>query len=186
MELYSEFIKSGKRMIIARFGNYFLFDFFIQTNKNYWIKFNIMIMYITKDMKHNHYIIMFFIMILSGLLTTMNIWVDKFEDIRFSLNDAYMISLMTSWMFLFMGIIYRELRIFIIGLIMVVTSIFCIRTQFFITESQYKIGMIPHHSMALFMSKKLLEKQNNIQPFLEHIVKTQSNEIVFLKTPTET
>ena len=40
----------------------------------------------------NHYVIMFFIMILSGLLTTMNVWVDKADDIRFSLNDLYMIN----------------------------------------------------------------------------------------------
>ena len=50
-------------------------------------------------MKTNHYVVMFFIMILSGLLSTMNIWVDKVDDIRFSVNDAYMILLMTGWMF---------------------------------------------------------------------------------------
>lgn len=37
-------------------------------------------------MKTNHYVVMFFIMILSGLLSTMNIWVDKVDDIRFSVN----------------------------------------------------------------------------------------------------
>jgi uncharacterized protein (DUF305 family) len=50
-----------------------------------------------------------------------------------------------------------------------------------VTEMQYKLGMIPHHSMAVHMSKKLLEKRNNIQPFLENIIKTQEKEIQFLK-----
>lgn len=43
-------------------------------------------------MKHSqssHYVIMFGIMVLSGLLSTMNVWVDKIDDIRFSVNDAH-------------------------------------------------------------------------------------------------
>lgn len=134
-----------------------------------------------KEMTHNHYTVMFFIMILSGLLSTMNMWVDKYEDIRFSLNDAYMISLMTGWMFLFMGLFYKEFKVLVTGLTMVVISIFCIRTQFLVTQNQYKTGMIPHHSMAVHMSKKMMEKDNNIQSFLEHIIKTQENEMIFLK-----
>ena len=58
-----------------------------------------------KHVQHNHYTIMFFIMILSGLLSTMNVWVDKLDDIRFSINDAYMTLLMTGWMFFFMGLV---------------------------------------------------------------------------------
>ena len=124
---------------------------------------------------------MFFIMILSGLLSTMNVWVDKLDDIRFSINDAYMSLLMTGWMFLFMGLIYQELRVFLMGLSLIIINIWCIRNQFLINETQYKLGMIPHHSMAVHMSKKLLEKENTISPFLQHIIKSQENEILFLK-----
>ena len=77
------------------------------------------------NMKHlhdNHYTVMFFIMILSGLLSTMNVWVDKLDDIRFSVNDAYMSLLMTGWMFLFMGLIYQEPKVFFIGLLMVIIN----------------------------------------------------------------
>ena len=43
--------------------------------------------------------------------------------------------------------------------------------------------MIPHHSMAVHMSKKLLEKENNRQhPFLTNIINTQESEIVIMKT----
>jgi hypothetical protein len=31
------------------------------------------------------------------------------------------------------------------------------------------------------MSKKLLDKPNNIQPFLEDIIKTQESEILYMK-----
>jgi hypothetical protein len=131
--------------------------------------------------KNNHYVIMFFIMILSGLLSTMNVWADKLDDIRFSINDAYMTLLMTGWMFLFMGLIYQEMRIFFIGLSLVIINVWCIRNQFLINETQYRLGMIPHHSTAIHMSRKLLEKENNIPQFLQSIIENQENEILFLK-----
>ena len=133
---------------------------------------------------NNHYVIMFFIMVISGLLSTMNVWVDKVEDIRFSINDAYMTLLMTGWMFLFMGIFYQQRGVFLIGVIFVLVNLWCIRNQFLVTETQYKLGMIPHHSMAVHMSKKLLEKENirNISiPFVENIIQTQEKEIIILK-----
>jgi hypothetical protein len=131
--------------------------------------------------KNNHYVIMFFIMILSGLLSTMNVWVDKLDDIRFSINDAYMTLLMTGWMFLFMGLIYQEISAFFIGLSLVIINVWFIRNQFLINETQYRLGMIPHHSMAIHMSRKLLEKENNIPQFLQSIIENQENEILFLK-----
>ena len=134
-----------------------------------------------KHVKSNHYIIMFFIMILSGLLSTMNVWVNKLDDIRFSINDAYMTLLMTGWMFLFMGLIYKETSVFFIGLALIIINIWCIRNQFLIDETHYTLGMIPHHSMAVHMSKKLLEKENTIAPFLQNLIKNQENEILFLK-----
>ena len=137
--------------------------------------------YIMKHIQNNHYVIMFFIMVLSGLLSTMNVWVDKVDDIRFSINDVYMTLLMTGWMFLFMGIIYQVISVFFIGLSLILFNIWCIRNQFLITETQYKLGMIPHHSMAVHMSKKLLQKKNNISSFLKDIIKIQENEILFLK-----
>ena len=131
--------------------------------------------------QNNHYSVMFCIMVLSGILTTMNVWVDKADDIRFSINDVYMTLLMTGWMFLFMGLFYKEISIFFIGLSLILFNIWCIRTQFLITETQYKLGMIPHHSMAVHMSKKLLEKENNISQFVRNIIKTQENELLILK-----
>lgn len=133
------------------------------------------------NQSHNHYTVMFFIMILSGLFSTMNVWVDKIEDVRFSINDAYMTLLMTGWMFFFMGIVYREITVIFIGAGLILLNIWCIRSQFLITESQYKLGMIPHHSMAVHMSKKLLEKQTTMPEFVENIIQVQEREIAVLK-----
>ena len=131
-------------------------------------------------MTHDYYV-MFFIMLLSGVLSTMNVWVDKLDDIRFSLNDLYMILLMTGWMFFFMGIYYKHSNIILLGLLLILFNIWCIRTQFMVSTQQYMMGMIPHHSMAIHMSKKLIEKNTNISDFAKNIIQTQESEIDFLK-----
>ena len=133
-------------------------------------------------MNYNHYTVMFFIMIISGVLSTMNVWVDKIDDIRFSVNDVYMTLLMTGWMFLFMGLYYKELHVFFGGLFLVIANIWFIRTQFMVTNEQYMAGMIPHHSMAVHMSKRLLINQPmQAQEFVTNIIKTQEDEITYMK-----
>jgi hypothetical protein len=111
----------------------------------------------------------------------MNVWVNKIEDIRFSINDIYMSFLMTGWMFSFMGIVYKDRKVFLFGLFLVVFNLWCIRNQFFVSQKQYLLGMIPHHSMAVFLSKKMIEKENTIKPYLEKIIQTQEDEIIFMK-----
>jgi hypothetical protein len=123
-------------------------------------------------------------MILAGLLSTMNMWANKIDDIRFSLNDLYMIGLMVGWMILFMAIYYKDIYPFLVGLILVLFNFYAIRVQLFINEKQYLLGMIPHHSMAVLMSKRLLEKNDitsEIKNFANNIMKNQSEEIQFMK-----
>lgn len=129
----------------------------------------------------NHYVVMFFIMLLAGALSTMNVWADSLNHVYFSLNDAYMIFLMTGWMFLFMGIYYKEISVGLFGFVLTALSFLAIRTQAFVTENQFLRGMIPHHSMAVLMSKKLQQKPNSISKFLQEIVNTQEKEIQFMK-----
>lgn len=123
---------------------------------------------------------MFFIMILSGALSTMNVWVDKFDDVRFSLNDVYMILLMSGWMLCFMAAMHGDVGVSVSGLVLAGSMIFCIRTQLFISESQYLTGMIPHHSMAIHMSKQL-KTHTTILPFLDNLIDVQQREIEFMK-----
>ena len=140
-------------------------------------------------MKHNttnHYVVMFFIMVLSGLLSTMNVWAAKWDDIRLTLNDAYMVGLMTGWMFFFMGIYYQQFSVLVFGAVLVALNFTAIRTQAFITEKQFLLGMIPHHSMAVSMSKSLQQKPNSVQPLLKNILKSQQSEIQFMKEKLRT
>ena len=129
---------------------------------------------------------MFGIMILSGLLSTMNVWADKLDDIRFSLNDVYMILLMTGWMFFFMGLFARSWATLAFGAVLAVVSFWCIRTQFLITPTQFLAGMIPHHSMAVHMSRKLLERgPSQLSAFAKTIVEQQKKEIAFMKAAAQ-
>jgi len=129
-------------------------------------------------------------MFISGLLSSMNNWVDKISDIQFHINDIYMSLLMCGWSLILMGIYYIHYKILIIGIIVTLIIIYCIRTQLFIDETQYLKGMIPHHSMAVLMSKKLIEKENKtntfnliplVKKFINNIIDTQNNEIKFMK-----
>lgn len=125
---------------------------------------------------------MFIIMFISGLLSTMNVWAHHYTDIRLSLNDVYMALLMCGWMFFFMGSYYGGSTSIFLGLSLILFSFWCIRTQFLIDVTQYKYGMIPHHSMAIHMSKKLLEKNPSNEQFLLNLIHTQEKEIEYLKT----
>ena len=138
-------------------------------------------------------IIMMVIMFIAGLLSSMNMWVEKLSDMRFHLNDVYMALLMCGWSLVIMGIYYIKINILIIGIIFTILIIYCIRNQIFINENQFLNGMIPHHSMAVLMSKKLLEKEKNkdkpkdsyktkhIQNFAKNIITNQNDEIKFMK-----
>jgi hypothetical protein len=89
---------------------------------------------------------------------------------------------MTGWMFLFMGIYYKDIKITFIGLGGVLLNVWYIRSQFMITPRQYVLGMIPHHSMAIHMSKQLLKNQSpKFTELAKNIIQSQENEIKYMK-----
>jgi hypothetical protein len=124
-------------------------------------------------------------MIIAGLLSSMNVWTDKLSDIRLHLNDIYMAILMTGWMFSLMGLYYMNMTQIILGTIIIIIMLYMIRKQTFINESQYLSGMIPHHSMAVLMSKRLLEKnlslESEIKQLAINIISSQESEINLMK-----
>ena len=132
----------------------------------------------------NEHNVMFMVicMFFAGYASTMNNWIDKLDDFRFSLNDFYMTGLMTGWMLFFMGLFTLNIHKAIGGLMVAVVFFGLIRTQLFVTEVQFLKGMIPHHSMAVMMSKRLEKKPNSIQHLLDQIVQTQEKEIIIMKS----
>jgi uncharacterized protein YdcH (DUF465 family) len=130
-------------------------------------------------------IIMLIIMFISGLLSSMNNWVDKLSDVQFHLNDIYMSLLMCGWSLILMGIYYIHYKLLVIGIVLTFIIMYCIRTQLFIDKTHYLKGMIPHHSMAVLMSKRLLEKNLSLEPEIKqlatNIISSQETEINLMK-----
>jgi uncharacterized protein (DUF305 family) len=51
-----------------------------------------------------------------------------------------------------------------------------------ISTKQYLLGMIPHHSMAILMSKNLIQNHSpDIKDFVENIILSQEKEITYMK-----
>ena len=134
----------------------------------------------------NHYVFMIVIMIISGLLSAMYIWAYQISDIRLTMNDVYMIFLMTGWMLFFMTFMNGDYLLSGMSFLFVVIIFISIRKQLFITKRQYFRGMIPHHSMAVLMSERLLENDQSLsrseRAFVQNIIKTQRDEIDWMKT----
>ena len=126
---------------------------------------------------------MFGLMFVSGLLSSMSAWADKLSDVRISLNDIYMALLMSVWMVFLMAAWDRDSKMASVGLIGILIVFFLIRRQVFVTPRQYALGMIPHHSMAVLMSKRVLERpvDPRLQALASSIIQSQEDEIDVLK-----
>ena len=126
---------------------------------------------------------MFLIMLVAGALSTMNLAVDSWTDIRWSLNDLYMILTMAGWMLVFMAVLNQDWWIMGTSIVLVAASIWAIRVQLLISTDQFVLGMIPHHSMAVHMSRQLVNSTSPspLKEFALQIMKNQENEIAFMK-----
>jgi len=126
-------------------------------------------------------------MLVSGFMSTMNLWVADKKHAKLHLNDLYMVLLMTVWTFALSFIFQRHMMgsqvIFILSVLFIVILIFLIRTQTFINDSQFLNGMIPHHSMAILMSEKIKDKTDNpkIKSLATNIISSQTREIQLME-----
>jgi len=126
----------------------------------------------------------FIIIFIAGLLTTGNVFTVNFDDMRWSLNDAYKSLMLAGWIFLIWGVGYQMMKHTIIGLMLLVISFYAIRTQFMITPNQYIKTMIPYNSMVEFMSKELLANQHpgpQLSNFANNVISGQQNQINLMK-----
>lgn len=133
------------------------------------------------------YLSMILIMFASGLLSSMWVWSDKLVDVRISLNDVYMILLMSGLMIFFTAMFDKRYTSLVISALFIIFILYCIRTQFLVNKQQYYTGMIPHHSMAIHQSKKLLTNYSESLSsdeidFINNIIRTQEREIEWMKS----
>jgi hypothetical protein len=130
-------------------------------------------------------LIMSFCMILAGFFSGMNAFVNKIDDVRFNINDLYMSLMMIGLMFIFMSIFYKSKKLFLIGILVSTLTFFFLRNQIFVNSNQFFQSIIPHHSMAVMMSKQIIDKKEKLPQqmhvLVEDIIQTQENEIHFMK-----
>ena len=133
---------------------------------------------------------MIVIMLLSGIFSSMYVWSYRLSDMRLSINDIYMSVLMTGWMFLLMGMYYKMYNYILPSFLVIMATLYLIRHQSLVTPRQYIKGMIPHHSMAITMSQRLLDNYKSVlenkkylelKNLLTNIILTQEKEIKILK-----
>jgi hypothetical protein len=133
-------------------------------------------------------------MFLLGItLNPMNILAYRFSDIYLSLTLIYGGLLMASNMiwshqivhYLSMG--HFDTKIFTVGIILSIVSIFLLRSQLFVSSDQWLRRMIGHHSTAITTTKQLLANDNNFTnnnylfTLAKNIEYEQDREILFMK-----
>ena len=142
---------------------------------------------------------MIIISVVAGLLSTMNVWVVRADDMRLHINDFYMVVLMTSWMILLSSLYMYYgssisstnyhihgtdyVSIILFSLASICASYYLIRNQTLVNDTQFLKGMIPHHSMAIHMAQRI--ESNTLNPQLKllatNIIREQKREIELMK-----
>lgn len=139
-------------------------------------------------------LVMIFTGLLAGFASTMNVWADQYDDVRFHINDVYMVILMVSWMIAFMIPFEMDTThmnmsnndiygYWLIAYLSAFVITYLIKSQTFVNDKQFLKGMIPHHSMAVRMARKIKDKTCNdeIKVLADNIIKTQQREIFLMK-----
>ena len=128
----------------------------------------------------NH-IVLLIACICSGIITSTNLYADKWDDVRFSLNDLYRTGLLIGSMFFFVGVFTFHIPCILMGLFMGIFSIALIRSQVLVNEIQYLRSIIPQLSATTMMSKYIEEKPNSISHLADQIIQSRQKEIILLK-----
>ena len=139
----------------------------------------------------NNFWPMIILMVVFSYIVMNNVMLSWRNGVYNHINKAYMALLMGG----LMGIIHYIIMIWnghrtkdmwyglLIWTIISIVFIILIREQIFVNDKQFLKGMIEHHDMALLMSDEIKQKtkDNELRIFADHIIKTQQNEINWMK-----
>jgi uncharacterized protein (DUF305 family) len=132
-----------------------------------------------------------------GIMSFISFWimyvlmyamVDKFADAFFSQARVYMALAMTAPMLilaiLIMGSMYKNktanIAIVAAGALLLFLSVYAMRDQTAIYETQFLRSMIPHHSSAILMCENPRLENAEIRKLCDEIIKTQEEEIAIM------
>ncbi|NUY80497.1 DUF305 domain-containing protein [Flavobacterium sp. MAH-1] len=141
--------------------------------------------------KNGHYGKMGLMLFVSFLImyAVMFLNVDSAGHIYLSLTRTYMSLLMVSPMALLMLWLMprmyphrkKNAAIATMALVVFCLSLLALRSQSFISDSQYMKAMIPHHSSAILTSKQANIKDPRVRALSEKIIRSQEEEIAQMK-----
>jgi len=148
--------------------------------------------YTMNRMLYKKQIIMFIIMTIVGILfNPMNVLAYRINDLYISLTLVYGGLLMASNMIWaheivhYLSMNHFNIYFFCIGIsLSIILSIYLLRTQLFVSDTQWLRRMISHHSTALTTTHIIYNKTNNpkLKKLARDIIDTQEKEIQLMKT----
>jgi hypothetical protein len=111
--------------------------------------------------------------------------VDVYADAYLSLSRAYMALAMTAPMLIFailiMGSMYKNrsanIAIVVGGVLLLVLSIYAMRDQTGVNDTQFLRSMIPHHSSAILMCENPRLREPRVKELCREIIESQLKEI---------
>jgi len=71
-----------------------------------------------------------------------------------------------------------NIAILAFGVILIAGSIWLVRSQVTVTDTDYMEGMIPHHSIAILTSERAQIKDVRVRKLADDIIKAQRKEIM--------
>ena len=111
------------------------------------------------------------------------IMIDSPDDYRISLNQVYMAVIMGSFMVFVEGLMHPlPLGVWALFVTLFVGCWLAVRNQWGITDKQYLLDMIPHHSMAVLTSKHVVSRHSAVHELARAILDTQIREIQEMKS----
>lgn len=142
-------------------------------------------------MKKGPYKKFFLMLVVSFVIMhlTMYLNTEKADHLYLSTNRLYMTTLMITTMavvmLLFMRSMYQDQRtnVLIIGgsVAIFAAALFGVRHQVFIDDKRFMQSMIPHHSIAILVSKNADLKDPEVQKLARDIIEAQEREIAQMK-----
>ncbi len=129
------------------------------------------------------YLLMFTSMIVFHLGVMPFAMIDSPAAYKISLNQVYAAIMMGSFMVFVEGLVHTLSAWvwFLFGTLFFGTLL-AIRNQWGITDKQYLLDMIPHHSMAVLTSKHVLSRPSTVHPLAKQILEAQQKEIELMKS----
>jgi len=143
-------------------------------------------------MEHSKPYARFFLMLATSLVAmyaVMYLNVYEWDHVYFSLTRVYMALLMlvpmTLIMMGFMWSMYPDKRrnalIMCSSLVLFAVVTFMVRTQVFVDDQLWMKAMIPHHSIAILVSKRATIKDPEVRTLADSIISAQQREIGQMK-----